>query len=241
MAAAVVTELAAHGHEVIATARDPRSLADLPVSQALRLDVTDQYSIDQAVAAAGPVDVLVSNAGEIIVASLEDSPISEIERLFAVNTIGAVRVTQAVIPSMRERGGGRLVFMSTAAANVAFPLVGAYAATKHALDVIAETLALELRRFSISVNLIEPGAVDSGALDDPPSYHGAGHYAPLGAQVSFSSTMITVETVARATADAIDHRDDRLRIPVGDSATFLAAASRDWPHDRPFELTPLDW
>lgn len=237
----IATELLARGHDVIATARNPETLADLPVSLALPLDVTSQESIDEAIDAAGPIDVMISNAGEIIVASVEDSPIAEIERLFAVNTVGAVRVTQAVVPQMRARGTGRLIYMSSAVASVALPLIGAYAATKHALDTFAETLALELRHFKISVNLIEPGAVDSGALDDPPTYTGGGHYTPLAAQLSLSADMIAAHSVARATADVIDNADDRLRIPVGDAAEFMAMAGRDWPRTSPFEPAPLDW
>jgi NAD(P)-dependent dehydrogenase (short-subunit alcohol dehydrogenase family) len=238
---AISVELAARGHHVVATARDPRTLADLPVAQALRLDVTDQASVDAAVADGGPFDVLVSNAGEIVVGSVEDTPLAEFERLFAINTFGAVRVAQAVIPAMRHAGTGRLVFVSSVVGRVALPMVGAYAATKWALEAAAETLAIELRQFGISVTLLQPGTVSSGALDAPTVHSGAGVYRGLAEQVSFSGDMIGVEDVARATADAIENGDPRLRIPVGASAELLLGLGRDWPDNRPFEPRPLDW
>src|ERR1700722_6485046 len=94
---ATAVELALRGHRVIATARDPRALDGLDVDQRLRLDVTDQGSVDEAVAAAGEVDVLVSNAGVIFLGAVEASPLAEIERLLAQNTVGAIRVAQAVL------------------------------------------------------------------------------------------------------------------------------------------------
>jgi NADP-dependent 3-hydroxy acid dehydrogenase YdfG len=108
---AAAAELARRGHRVIATARDPRTLDDLDVDQRLRLDVTDQSSVDDAIKQAGEVDVLISNAGVIFAGAVEASPIAEIERLFAQNTFGAVRVSQAVLPQMRERRKGRLLFV----------------------------------------------------------------------------------------------------------------------------------
>ena len=91
------------------------------MAQRLRLDVTDQATVDEAVAAAGEVDVLVSNAGVIFVAAVEASPVAEIERLFRQNTAGAIRVVQAVLPQMRERRNGRLLFVSLVSGRIARP------------------------------------------------------------------------------------------------------------------------
>src|SRR5689334_8038762 len=108
------TALALHerGHEVIATARDVSMLEDLPVAQKLRLDVTDQASVDQALAQAGHVDVLLSNAGATVRAPLETIPLSALGDLFELNAFGALRVAQGVLPQMRTRGTGQLIFMS---------------------------------------------------------------------------------------------------------------------------------
>ncbi|EWM18548.1 SDR family NAD(P)-dependent oxidoreductase [Kutzneria sp. 744] len=99
---AIAVELAGRGHRVVATARQPETLADLDVDQRLRLDVTDQDSVDRAVEAAGSIDVLVSNAGATLRAPLESVPLSEVEKLFQLNTFGALRVAQAVLPAMRR-------------------------------------------------------------------------------------------------------------------------------------------
>jgi NADP-dependent 3-hydroxy acid dehydrogenase YdfG len=161
---AIAIELAHRGHRVIATARQPETLADLPVDQRLRLDVTDQDSVDQAVRAAGEVDVLVSNAGATVRAPLESVPLAEVDRLYQLNTLGALRVTQAVLPAMRERGSGRLVFVSSIQGRLVLPIIGPYGASKWALEAIAETLSIETRHFGISVSIVQPGAVaTSGA------------------------------------------------------------------------------
>lgn len=118
---ATAIELARRGHRVIATARRPETLADLPVAERLRLDVTDQDSVDQAVRDAGHIDVLVSNAGETVRAPLESVPLAEVGRLFQLNTLGALRVTQAVLPAMRARGTGRLVFVSSIQGRLVLP------------------------------------------------------------------------------------------------------------------------
>jgi NADP-dependent 3-hydroxy acid dehydrogenase YdfG len=118
---ATAAELARRGHRVVATARDPRTLNGLDVDQRLRLDVTDQASVDTAIAQAGEIDVLISNAAVIFHAAAEASPVSEYERLYAQNTAGAIRVTQAVLPQMRRRGKGRLLYVSSAAGRTPLP------------------------------------------------------------------------------------------------------------------------
>src|SRR5690348_16073127 len=112
---ATAAELARRGHRVVATARDPRTLDGLDADLRLCLDVTDQASVDAAVGQASEIDVFISNAGVIFRAAVEASPAAEIERLYAQNTIGAIRVTQAVLPQMRQRGKGRLLFVSSVA------------------------------------------------------------------------------------------------------------------------------
>ncbi len=120
--------LAAKGHEVIATARDASMLADVPAVARLQLDVTDESSVSAAVAAAGPVDALVSNAGATVRAPMETVPVAEVQRL---------------------------IFISSIQGRIAIPLIGPYAASKWALEAIAETLAIEAAHFGISVHLLE--------------------------------------------------------------------------------------
>jgi len=191
---AIVVELAARGHDVVATARNVAALEDLPAAARLALDVTDQESVDKAVAAAGELDALISNAGETLRAPAESVPLTEVSRLFELNTVGALRVAQAVLPGMRARGGGRLLFVSSITGRAVVPLGGAYAASKWALEALAEALAIEAGHFGIKVTLLEPGAVSSGGseraatllADDDPYLPLARQLAPRGANTSVS-------------------------------------------------------
>ncbi len=240
---ATAAELARRGHRVIATARDPRTLTDLDVDQRLALDVTDQASVDAAVDAAGDIDVLVSNAGVVFRGAVEASPVTEIERLFTLNTAGAIRVAQAVLPRMRARRSGRLLFVSSVVGRVVFPGGGAYAASKWALEALVEALATEVRHFGIQAALLQPGAVSSGALDDVLVHTLPDDpYAPLFAQSTGARDAdITPEEVARAVADAVDTDPLPLRIPVGAPAAALLAARHAAPDDLPFLPMTLDW
>lgn len=240
---ATAVAFAERGWRVVATARDPRTLDDLKVDERLELDVTEPSTVTAAVQAAGEVDVLVSNAGAIFHAAVEASPPEEIERLFAQNTSGAVRVAQAVLPQMRERGSGRLLFVSSVVGRIVLPGSAAYAASKWALEALVEGLATEVRHFGVQAALLQPGPVSSGALDSPLSYAlPADPYAPLLAQRGDrSSSMVTPEVVAAAVVDAAERESVPLRIPVGGWAERLLALRRSTLDDVPFEPVPLDW
>jgi NADP-dependent 3-hydroxy acid dehydrogenase YdfG len=233
---ATAAELSRRGHRVIATARDPRTLQGLDVDQRLRLDVTDQASVDAAVGQAGPIDVLVSNAGVIFRAAVEASPTAEIERLYAQNTVGAIRVTQAVLPQMRQRRQGRLLFVSSVGGRTVLPGNSAYAATKWALEAFAETLAIEVARFGIDVTLAEPGPVSSGALDDVLAYRLPDDpYQALFAGGGIpAELMISSEQVAAVLADLVEKPEVPLRVPVGALTEQVLAARDAAPYDEPF-------
>jgi NAD(P)-dependent dehydrogenase (short-subunit alcohol dehydrogenase family) len=233
---ATAAQLARRGHRVVATARDPHTLDSLDVDQRLRLDVTDQASVDAAVEQAGEIDVLISNAGVIFRAAVEASPAAEIERLYAQNTVGAIRVTQAVLPQMRQRKSGRLLFVSSTSGRTVLPGQAAYAATKAALEAFAETLAIEVAGFGIDVTLAEPGPVSSGALDDILSYHLPDDpYAGLFPHGGIpAAMMISPEQVAATLADLAERPTVPLRVPIGDVAEHVIAARNAAPYDRPF-------
>jgi NAD(P)-dependent dehydrogenase (short-subunit alcohol dehydrogenase family) len=233
---ATATEFARRGYRVVATARDPKTLSDLPVDQRLQLDVTDQASVDAAVAAAGEVDVLVSNAGVIFVAAVEASPISEIERTFSQNTSGAIRVAQALLPQMRERRSGRLLFVSSALGRFVVSGNAAYASSKWALEALVETLAIETGQFGLKTTLVEPGFVSSGALDNPLVYTLPDNpYAgTLATDNAGGGGTITPEVVASAIADAAELDDPPLRVPVGETAKYVLSARKAAPEDVPF-------
>ena len=223
---AAAAEFARRGHRVIATARDPRTLAGVPADQRLALDVTDPGSIASAVGEAGEIDVLVSNAGEIFYAAVEATPPESLARLLDINTIGALRVVQAVLPGMRARGRGRLLFMSSVSGRIARPPGAAYAATKWALEALVEALAMEAGPLGIQAALLEPGPVSSGVLDQVTTYTLPDDpYARLpGRGGTPASQMITPEEVASGIADAAEAAQLPLRIPVGQLATKVLTA-----------------
>jgi NADP-dependent 3-hydroxy acid dehydrogenase YdfG len=233
---ATAAEFTRRDHRVIATARDPRTLAALPADQRLGLDVTNPDSIAQAVRDAGEIDVLVSNAGEIFYAAVEATPPEAFARLLDVNTIGALRVAQAVLPQMRARGHGRLLFVSSTAGRIVRTRQAAYAATKWALEALVEALAIEAGPLGIQAALLEPGAASSGALDHVTTYTLPGDpYAHLLNNGSpRTSQMITPEEVAAGIADAAEAPQLPLRIPLGQPASQILAARRASPDDRPF-------
>ncbi len=222
-------ELGRRGHRVVATARKPETLAGLPVDLRLALDVTDPLSIAAAVAQAGEIDVLISNAGEIIYAAVEATPPEELIRLLDINTVGALRVAQAVLPGMRARGRGRLLFLSSVVGRIVRPPGAAYNATKWALEALAEALAIEVAPFGIQTALLEPGAVSSGALDDVTTFTLADD--PYSALLAADRRP---KMTPQEVADGVEIEPLPLRIPLGKAATAVLAARRAAPDDRPF-------
>jgi len=145
--------------KVIATMRAPQQDL-LPPSEQLRLlalDVTDPVSIREAVEAAGPIDALVNNAGVGLLSVLEGTPMSAVRSLFETNTFGAIAVTQAFLPQLRERRAGVIVNVSSTVTLEALPMLSAYTASKAALNAFTESLALELAPFQVRARLVLPG------------------------------------------------------------------------------------
>ena len=123
----------------------------------LALDVTDPESIAAAVAAAGPIDVLVNNAGIGALGAFEATPIATARELFETNTFGVMAVTQAVLPQFRERGAGVVINVTSSATLARMPLVAVYTASKTAIEGFTGSLALELEELGVRVKLVEPG------------------------------------------------------------------------------------
>src|ERR1700728_847262 len=235
---AITEEFVRRGHRVIGTARDPRSLEDLDLDQRLALDVTDDASVAAAFAAAGDVDVVIVNPAEIFYAAVEAIPLAELQRLFNLNTVGAIRVAQAVLPQMRARGDGKLLVMSSVIGRIVLPPSAAYSSTKWALEALVEALAIEVAPFGVQTALLEPGAVSSGALDVVTTYTLPDDpYAALLEGADLHDAMITPEQVAAEIADAAEKPQLPLRIPIGDAARALLAARRTAPDDVPFVPT----
>ena len=179
---ATVDALVDRGWRVVAGVRHPSAVVfDHGAVTVVQLDVTDAASVRDGVAAAqdvagGALDAVVSNAGYALLGAIEDVGMDEVRAVFETNTFGALAVVQATLPAMREAGGGTVVFVSTIGASLPTPLLGAYRASKAALNALADVLALEGRPFGIRVGRVEPGMVAtefsqatrrSGSITDP--------------------------------------------------------------------------
>ncbi|MGD9945496.1 MAG: oxidoreductase [Burkholderiaceae bacterium] len=154
------------GWNVVVTARDPDTVADLVAGHethalALRLDVTDAAQIAAAVSDArarfGSIDVLVNNAGYGYRSAVEEGEDEAMRRLFETNFFGLVAVTRAVLPEMRMRGSGWIVNLSSIAGRMSFPGSGYYSASKFAVEGLSVALSKELRPLGVRVLVVEPG------------------------------------------------------------------------------------
>jgi NAD(P)-dependent dehydrogenase (short-subunit alcohol dehydrogenase family) len=162
---ACALRLAASGWHVLAGVRATKDSALLVASgdgriEPVPLDVTDQASI-AAVAeqlADRPLGGLINNAGIALSMPLEVLPLHEFRRQLEVNLVGQVAVTQAFLENLR-RGRGRIVNIGSIAGRSALPFLGAYAASKHALEAVTDALRVELRPFGIEVVIVEPGTI----------------------------------------------------------------------------------
>ncbi len=156
------------GWAVVATMRQLRQDV-LPSSDRLRLlalDVTDPDSIEQAITAAGPLDVLVNNAGIGWLNALEGTPMAAARELFETNTLGTIAMTQAVLPQMRNRRAGVIVNVSSSVTLKSLPLLSVYTGSKAAVNAFTESLALELEPFDVRVRLVLPGRAPDTRFGD---------------------------------------------------------------------------
>ncbi len=176
--AASALSLARAGFRVTATMRDPgkgAALAETASAEGLQLevlalDVTDDRAVQTVVAGLlerfGAVDVLVNNAGAGYLGTTEQTPLADLQRVFDANFFGVWRVTQAVLPAMRQAGSGRIISVSSIGGLVAQPFNDAYCASKFALEGMMESLAPVVAKFGIRLSVIEPGPVHTAFLEN---------------------------------------------------------------------------
>lgn len=157
--------LAARGVRVFGTVRNLKAAQPIPGVEMVRMDVTDDSSVNEAVQAiagkAGPIQYLVNNAGFAASGALEETSIDEARQQFETNFFGVLRVTNAMLPGMRQVGHGRIVNISSVVGFLPAPYMGIYAASKHALEGYTETLDHEVRRFGVRAILVEPAYTKS--------------------------------------------------------------------------------
>jgi len=222
----------AQGWKVIATMRTPRE-GLFPASGnlcVLALDVTQPDSIAQALDAAGPIDVLVNNAGIGLLGAFEATPMSTVRDVFETNTFGVMAMCQAVIPQFRARRSGTIVNVTSSATLAAYPLVACYTASKSAIEGFTESLELELKEFDVRVKLVEPGYGPTTSFASngqqrmqgliPPAYEPFAHSIFAGYA---NVTAVTRETdVAEAVWKAAGDTTSQLRFRAGADALALA-------------------
>ena len=224
------------GWNVIATMRTPRP-GLLPESDRLRvlpLDVTRPDSIAAARDAAGPIDVLVNNAGIGVIGAFEATPMSTVRELFDTNTFGVMALTQAVLPGFRRQRSGVVVNVTSSVTLAPMPLAAAYSASKMDIEGFTGSLALELEAFGIRVKLVEPGYCPSTRFGDnggtrmeglfPEPY--AAFATPILEGFAHVTSVTTEVDVAEAVYRAATDVSGQLRFPAGADAVALAGARR---------------
>ena len=235
---ATARALVARGYRVFGTARSEASVMPDNVERVL-LDVLDGESIgrgvDEVLAKAGHIDLLINNAGGSLDGAFEETPLGQARDLFDLNFFGAVRMTQAVLPAMRARKSGRIVFISSVLGFLPAPFMGFYAASKHALEGLAESLDHETRTLGIRVALVEPAFTrtnfDSNGSSAPAliADYAAARDRTRARMRAALSVGDEPETVAEAVLEAATAEKPRLRYPAGRRAGLLVRLRRYLP------------
>jgi short-subunit dehydrogenase len=227
--------LAREGYRVFGTSRKVRDSGPVGVEM-VACDVTDQQSVDGLVshvlAKAGQIDLVVNNAGLGLVGAAEESSVQQVQALFDVNLFGVMRVINAVLPAMRQRGAGRIINISSALGLIPAPYLAHYAATKHAVEGYSQSLDHELREFGIRVLVIEPAYtrtdMESNSLeaDAPQPVYAENRARMFALNAKMLATgddpSVVAQTILRAASDAAPG----LRYPAGKAAKQISLLRR---------------
>ena len=245
---ATALELGRAGHTVFATMRNPARAPELAAQAAsedlpitiLTMDVDNDQSVASCFAAvyrqATHLDVLVNNAGIEHHGSIEELPLEAFRATMETNYFGAIRCIQQVAGRMRERGSGCIVNITSVAGKISSSPLGAYAASKFALEGLSEALAQEMKPFGVRVAIVQPGIIDTPMArsigDSTPSLYRQGkHLAAL-----FEAALQRPQppsVVAAVVRTIVEGDTGKLRHPAGaDAAPFLAwragMTDEDW-------------
>jgi short-subunit dehydrogenase len=233
---ATVKLLLEKGHTVYAAARRTERMKELEElgAKLLQMDVTDdeamQRGVQQIINTEGRIDVLVNNAGYGSYGSLEEVPMGEAKYQFEVNVFGLARLTQLVVPYMRNQGSGKIINVSSMGGVFGEPHGSWYHATKFAVEGLSDSIRMELKQFGIDVVVIRPGAIKTEwagiARENLIKVSGKGPYKELAekharmlanADGKFGSEPIVV---AKAIAKAVEAGKPRTRYAIGQGAKF---------------------
>lgn len=234
---AMANAFAGRGDQVVATMRNPETApsnlhalaADRPEAFIVApLDVTDSQSrkaaIDLVMERFGRIDALINNAGISARGSFEDTSEELWRRIFETNLFGPLELARLVLPIMREQGGGRIVNVTSVASMLKTPFLGAYCASKHALDAATAAMDIETRSFGVRAVCVMPGpfktALPQKSLDQQPS----APYAAIAGR--FNATFDAMEAkasedlapVVAAALAAVSDADPAIRYPAGTDA-----------------------
>lgn len=255
---ATAERLMREGCIVYGVARRVERMADLERQgvRVLRLDLTDEHSMIAVVGVIlkeqKRIDVLFNNAGFGLYGSIEEVEIADARQQFEVNLFGLARLTQLVIPTMREQGAGMVINNSSIGGKLYSPLGGWYYATKHALEGWSDCLRIELQRFGIKVVIIEPGLIETefGAFSNPlmERISGAGLYRELTASVIEQQAAAVKrgggasppDVIARVVSRAMRARRPKTRYAAGRFAKLLLFARR-WLSDRAYDRITMSF
>lgn len=207
----------ARGCQVFGTVRDINAVSPLNDVALTEMDVRDEHSVQQAIerviAKAGRIDVLVNSAGVSLMGAVEETSVEEATRLFDTNFFGVLRTTRAVLPHMRSQKSGRIVNVSSVLGFLPAPFMGIYAASKHALEGMSETLDHELRESGVRVTLVEPSFTRTN----------------LDVNSAETAETITFYKDARnLTVEAILKKVGTASLPDSVAGTIVTAASGPW-------------
>ena len=207
--------------------------------QVIELDVSSDKSVRDGVNRVlrenKGIDVIVNNAGYALVGAFEDLSMDEIKAQFETNFFGAIRVIQAVLPTMRDHRNGRIVNVSSMGGKIAIPLDSAYHGTKFALEGLSESLQYEVEQFGIKIILIEPGAIKSNFFNNLKMASKAQRpdspYTQMMQKLSAGFSFILENApspveVAKVIVRAATSENPELRYVVGDDATAMLKAKR---------------
>lgn len=205
----------------------------------IKADVNEDESIKAAVAQVlkeqGRIDVLINNAGFAMVGATEESSIGQIKSMFETNFFGAVRMSNAVLPTMRGQGAGRILHIGSIVGLIPAPYMSYYGASKHALEGYSESLDHEVRRFGIRSIIVEPGFMKTSINSHAPKIDGSifeyasrrESYQKLIEQGVDNAS--SPELVAEKVLEAAELSHPKLRYPVGKDAILISFLRRFAP------------
>lgn len=214
---AAAEQFAKKGCRVFGTVRNVAAVAPLPGVELVEMDVRDDASVQRCITSiigrAQRIDVLVNSAGVNLLGAVEETSLAEAAALFDTNVWGMLRAAQAVLPHMRAQRAGRIVNVSSVLGFLPAPYMGLYAASKHAVEGLSETLDHEVRQFGVRVTLVQPAYTKTNLDANSPQ-----------AQSTIAAYDRERSVVARAIAGSIDGAPG----PDGVARTIVEAALGKW-------------